>query len=140
MVRIAACQISPSPDIKIRKAQMHNMLIEAEKEHIELICFPEGFLTGYYDEEDLAFKNSLEVGEAHFNEWLEVVKNYSSTIIVGFNERAADKIFDSAAVIENGKLLGIQRKHYLYHNYFTSDSSFTVFKRKKYNIRRCDLP
>jgi hypothetical protein len=29
-------------------------------------------------------------------------KNYSSTIIVGFNERFADQIFDSAAVIENG--------------------------------------
>ena len=130
MVRIAACQISPFPDIKTRKFQMHDMLSKAEKEHVEFICFPEGFLTGYYAEKDLAFENSLEVEGARFNEWLELFKNYSSTIIVGFNERVDDKVFDSAAVIENGKLLGVQRKHYLYHDYFTSDTSFVPFQSK----------
>ena len=119
MVRIAACQLSSSPHLATRKIQIQGMLTKAEQEHVEMICFPEGCLTGYYAEKDLAFENSLEVGGADFNEWLELFKNYSPTIIVGFNERSGDKLFDSVAVIENGQLLGIQRKHYLYHEYFT---------------------
>ena len=130
MVRIAVCQITPSTNLEDRKAQMQNMLAKAEEERVELICFPEGFLTGYYAEKESAFENSLEAGKTDFNDWLETVKNYSSTIIVGFNERVADQIFDSAAVIENGKLLGIQRKHYLYHPYFTPGTTFSCFQSK----------
>lgn len=130
MVKIAACQLTPSPDIEIRKNQMKNMLARAENERVEFICFPEGFLTGYYAERALAYKNSLELEGASFIDWLALVKHYSPTLIVGFNERAADKIFDSAAIIENGKLLGIQRKHYLYHDYFSSGTSFKAFQSK----------
>src|SRR6185436_16858871 len=130
MVRIAVCQITPSTNLEDRKAQMQNMLAKAEEERVELICFPEGFLTGYYADKESAFENSLEAGKTDFNDWLQTVKNYSSTIIVGFNERVADQIFDSAAVIENGKLLGIQRKHYLYHPYFTPGTTFSCFQSK----------
>jgi predicted amidohydrolase len=130
MIRIAACQLAPASDMEARKAQMRDMLQKAEHEHVDFICFPEGFLTGYYAEKELAYKNSLEVADADFNEWLEMSKDYSSTIIVGFNERVESNIFDSAAIIENGKLLGVQRKHHLYHNYFTPGSSFAPFQSK----------
>jgi 5-aminopentanamidase len=72
----------------------------------------------------------LEVGESAFEDWLEVLKNFNSTIIVGFNEREGEHIFDSAAVIEKGNLLGVQRKHYLYHDYFTPGASFSPFSSK----------
>ena len=65
-----------------------------------------------------------------FEEWLIEFKNFNTTVIVGFNERQHGDIFDSAAIIEAGKLLGIQRKHHLYHKYFTSGSSFSVFESK----------
>lgn len=129
-MKVAAYQSSPASDIEDRKAQMKSILEKATAEHIDFICFPEGFLTGYYAQEGLARKNSLDVGGVAFQEWLEILKNFSSTIIVGFNERDENHIFDSAAIIENGKLLGVQRKHYLYHNYFTSGTSFSPFSSK----------
>lgn len=72
----------------------------------------------------------MEVGETAFEDWLEVLKDSSATIIVGFNEQVGDHIFDLAAIVEKGKLLGVQRKHYLYHNYFTSSTSFSSFQSK----------
>lgn len=130
MLRVAACQLTPASTPKDRKAQAQTFLMKAEAENIDFLCFPEGFLTGYYAQERLARENSLEIGETAFAEWLEVFKNSSSTIVVGFNEREGDHLFDSAAIIENGKLLGIQRKHYLYHNYFTSGTTFSSFQSK----------
>ena len=130
IMKVAACQSTPVSEIENRKAQMRSILEKATAEHIDFLCFPEGFLTGYYAQEDLARKNSLEVGGAAFQEWLEVLKNFSPTVIVGFNEREGNHIFDSAAIIENGKLLGVQRKHYNYHNYFTSGTSFSPFSSK----------
>lgn len=66
----------------------------------------------------------------NFQDWLSLTSSFKTTFIVGFNERVGDKIFDSAAIMEKGKLLGIQRKHYLYHDYFTSDHCFSVFQSK----------
>lgn len=129
-IKIAACQFAPASEIEARKAQMKNILTRAEAAHVDFLCLPEGFLTGYYAQEDLARQNSLEVGGGAFEEWLGLLGNFSSTIIVGFNERDGNRIFDSAAVIENGQLLGVQRKHYLYHDYFTSGTSFSPFRSK----------
>lgn len=130
MVRIAACQLKPASGVEARKKQMHFWLTKADAEHVDFVCFPEGFLTGYYAEVKAARENSMEVGDDAFNQWLEMLAGYSSTVIVGFNERESQNLFDSAAIIEHGKLLAVQRKHYLYHNYFTSSSSFSACESK----------
>jgi predicted amidohydrolase len=130
MVRVAAAQLNPALEIETRKAQMQSILLRAEKECADFICFPEGFLTGYYADENLARQNSLEVGGSAFEEWLDLLKESSSTIIVGFNEREGHHLFDSAAIVENGILLGVQRKHNLYHGYFTSGTSFSPLNSK----------
>ena len=130
MVRIAASQLTPAPEVEERRAQMQDILSIAVSEHVDFVCLPEGFLTGYYAEEDLARENALEVGEAAFETWLKIAANYPLTVIVGFNEREGTHIFDSAAVIENGHLLGVQRKHYLYHPYFAQGASFSSFKSR----------
>lgn len=128
MVRIGSYQVAPESTFSTRKAQIKRVLAKADKELVEFLCLPEGFLTGYYAEEELARENCLEVGSAIFQEWLEEVSPYQSTIIIGFNEQDGNQIFDSVAVVKKGKLLGIQRKHYLYHSYFTSGSSFSIFQ------------
>lgn len=130
MIRVAAYQVTPQTTFDARKEQIHNALQKADCEKIDFVCFPEGFLTGYYTQESLARKSSLEVHESVFKDFLSEIRSYLATIIIGFNEREDDSIFDSAAVIEKGNLLGIQRKHYLYHDYFTSDDQFSVFHNK----------
>lgn len=130
MIKVAAYQFAPTSDIQDRKIQIQNILEKATSKHIDFLCLPEGSLTGYYAQEELARKNSLEVEGADFKKWLEVFRNSTATVIVGFNERDSNQIFDSAAIIENGSLLGTQRKHYLYHNYFASGTSFSPFSSK----------
>jgi len=132
MVTIATCQLTPSFDKEARKKQLQDMLKRAMVQKADFVLFPEGFLTGYYEEEELARSNSLDVEEAAFFEWLELVEKSApeTTVIVGFNERKGNALFNSAAVIENGRLLGIQRKHHLYHSYFTAGNTFAVFESK----------
>ena len=130
MIKVAAYQYTPANDTQDRKTQIQNILERAASKQIDFLCLLEGALTGYYAQEELARKNSLEVEGKDFQEWLEVFRNSTATVIVGFNERDGDQIFDSAAIIDNGNFLGVQRKHYLYHNYFASGSSFSSFRSK----------
>ena len=87
-------------------------------------------MTGYYANEEQARKNCPETDSAIFLEWLAEISHYQATVIIGFNEREGNHIYDSAAVVEKGSLLGVQRKHYLYHNYFMPASSFSIFLSK----------
>lgn len=96
MIKVAAYQYTPAIDIRERKAQIQNILEKAASKEIDFLCLPEGSLTGYFAQEELARKNSLEVAGGDFQEWLEVFRNSTSTIIVGFNERDGDHNFDSA--------------------------------------------
>lgn len=130
MLKVAAFQSAPKPTWDERIAQIVIILERADHEQIDFLCFPEGFLTGYFEEKSLAKQSALEIVSARFQNLLDQTASFNPTFILGFNERQEDKIFDSAAVIEKGNLLGIQRKHYLYHNYFTSDDRFSVFQSK----------
>lgn len=130
MVRVAAYQSYAKSTLEARQKQIHEVLARADEDQIDFICFPEGFLTGYYTEKELAKINSLDVSEDRFQHWLDAISHYHATIIIGFNERKGDLLFDSVAIIEQGKLLGVQRKHHLYHTYFTSGSNFLPFWSK----------
>ncbi|MBA2728606.1 MAG: carbon-nitrogen hydrolase family protein [Parachlamydiaceae bacterium] len=114
-------------------------LKHADSAEVDFLCFPEGFLTGYYAEKKLAEQNSIRTTSVEFQNFLKQTASFKVTFVIGFNEQEGDKIFDSAAVIEKGVILGIQRKHYLYHDYFTSDDHFTVFQSKgvKFGVVIC---
>jgi predicted amidohydrolase len=131
MIRVAAYQTTPTGSIEDRMQHIVEALEKADSEQIDFLCFPEDFLTGYYAEKELAEQSSIEVASPLFLHLLKRTASFNATFIIGLNEREGDKIFDSAAVIEKGKLLGIQRKHYLYHDYFTSADRFSVFQSKK---------
>jgi len=130
MVRVAACQDTPKNSPQGRIQQILENLERADHEKIDFLCFPEGFLTSYYAEKELAEQTAMEVTSTDFQHILKRAASFNATFILGFNEREGNKIFDSAAVVERGRLLGIQRKHYLYHDYFTSDAQFSVFQSK----------
>ncbi len=124
MIRVAAYQGTPNTSFPIRKEQIHRALHEADAAEIDFLCFPEGFLTGYYAQESLARESGLEICGSLFTDFLLEIDQYRVTAIIGFNELAEDGLFDSVAVVERGKLLGVQRKHYLYHDYFTPGVTF----------------
>lgn len=130
MIRVAAYQATPKNSMEERLHQLFEILAHADQQKIDFLCLPEGFLTGYYAEQELAEQTAIEVDSELFRDLLNRTASFNVTFIIGFNERKEDGIFDSAAVIERGRLLGVQRKHYLYHDYFTSASEFSVFHSK----------
>jgi predicted amidohydrolase len=130
MIRVSAFQATPKALAKERLHQVLEALEYANRERIDFLCFPEGFLTGYYAERALAEQTAVEINNQFFTDFIKQTAFLNATIIIGFNEREGDRIFDSAAIVERGKLLGVQRKHYLYHDYFTSSSQFSVFQSK----------
>lgn len=130
IIRVAAYQATPKYPISERIQDILETLEKADSEQIDFLCFPEGFLTGYYAEKELAEQTSMEVTSTDFQRFLSQTDSINATFIIGFNEREGDNIFDSAAIIEGGKLLGIQRKHFLYHDYFTSSDQFSIFHSK----------
>lgn len=127
---LAAYQSFAKNTLKERIDEIIEVMQRADQQKIDFLCFPEGFLTGYYEEKELAEETALEVESSEFKNFLKQVSRFNTTFIIGFNERHGDQIFDSAAIIEKGILLGIQRKHFLYHNYFASGDEFSVFHSK----------
>lgn len=130
MVLVAAFQAIPAKTFKERKEQIASIFKKADANNIQFLLFPEGFLTGYYEDQEKAFANALEVSSHEFQNWLSEIEHFQTTAIIGFTEKEGKDLFDSAAIVEKGKLLGVQRKHYLYHNYFTQGSTFSVFQSK----------
>jgi len=130
MICVAAYQAAPAQTIALRYQQIHTILSDADTRGVDIICFPEGFLTGYYASEDLTRKNSFHIHDIVFQQFLTDIRGYRVTIIMGFNERDGEFLFDSAAVIEQGKVLGVQRKHYRYHDFCQSGTEFLSFMSK----------
>lgn len=130
MIRVAAYQAAPHSTFQARKEQITAALEKADKQDIDFLCFPEGFLTGYYSKKEDATQNSLNIQDALFQDWLSEIARFRVTAILGFNEREGDRLYDSAAIVEQGQLLGTQRKHYLYHDYFTPSCHFKTFQSK----------
>ncbi|MGM0608025.1 MAG: nitrilase-related carbon-nitrogen hydrolase [Candidatus Muiribacteriota bacterium] len=101
-----------------------------------LIVLPELFSSGYNFSDKSELKElSEEAGKGYTFDalsWLSTKNNL--TIVFGFAEKIKDKFFNSQAIIENGKLLGVYRKIHLFNTenlFFTpGDEGFKVFNLK----------
>lgn len=135
MLRVAAYQ---SQDLVISvQAQLEiikEVLLKADQQEIDIVCFPECFLTGYYSDRARAERLSLDRQDPYFSEILSELSKFSAVAILGFNEKVGEDLYNSVAIIEKGCVLGIQRKHFLYHDYFTPGTDFTPISVKGVSI------
>jgi len=80
---------------------------QAVKKNCDIVCFPELTITGY-PPEDLVLSNTfIQNNRLALNKIINSTANI--TAIVGFIDQEKDKIYNSAAVISNKKLIGIYR-------------------------------
>ncbi|WP_413786022.1 carbon-nitrogen hydrolase family protein [Agrobacterium sp. rho-13.3] len=86
---------------------------QAEIRGAKLLCFPEAFLQGYVTEETSARKIAFDIASARFQHILQLFSKTTPVIVVGFIEVSDGKLFNSAAVIEGGKMIGCYRKSFL---------------------------
>lgn len=110
-IRVAAA----SPKIRLADCsynakQMMDIIAGAEKEDIKLLVFPELSITGYTCG-DLFFQDSL-ICEAkeNVNQVTHFTKDKELVVVIGFPYEYEGVLYNTAAVIQAGKILGLVPK------------------------------
>src|SRR4030043_392359 len=110
-LRIGLCQINTTVgDIEGNKKKILDYIAKGKRMGADLLAFPEMAVTGYPPEDLLLMPKFIE---ANLRAVKQIAKATSSiTAIVGFVNKDGD-IFNSAALIHNGKLIDVYSKMYL---------------------------
>jgi NAD+ synthase (glutamine-hydrolysing) len=109
--RIALAQIDTTVgDVEGNLERVAARLEEARAAEADLVAFPELVITGY-PPEDLLLKGAFVEANLAAVERL-AAQTRGLTAVVGFVERSSD-LYNAAAVLHDGRLAGIYRKHRL---------------------------
>jgi len=122
-IRVSHAQINTTVgDIEGNFEKIVEYIEEAEKEKVDIISFPELTITGY-PPEDLLLKPRFI--DENLKMLSKVEKKVGEVIaVIGFIDRKNDKLFNSAAIIYNGKIYGIYHKFLL--------PNYSVFDERRY--------
>lgn len=143
MIKVAGIQFHSKKD-KYENLQKSKLLMDvAIEQGAKIIAFPELFLTEWFPAE--MREENLKLAETKNGEAIKFFKDYSRKnkviLVVPFFEKFRRQYFNSTAVIENGKLIGIYRKVHIPQipyweekYYFKNGNSFPVFKTSVCNI------
>ena len=115
---------------------------EAEGKDVDLLLFPECFLTGYILDEAYAMNYSYDLESEEFAVILNQLENIKLVLVFGVTEKKSGKLFNSAAVVDRGKIIGVYRKTHLIDPnelFFTPGAEYPIFEVKglKYGINIC---
>lgn len=130
-MRIAHLQAQCTPsnfESNIRKVLKG--LERADAEAVEIISFPECFLTGYFPEsEERSREHSWAIDGPEITDFLSRISRFKAMCIVGFNESAGDRLYNTVLVAEGGRLIGSYRKVFVCNEFFSSGRDFPVFEK-----------
>lgn len=103
-------------DCRFNSAKMIELIEQAEREQVEIICFPELCITGYTCADLFLQQQLLNDAEKALDELL--LKTYATNIVViaGMPLRSQNQLFNVAVVFQAGKILGIVPKTHLPNN------------------------
>lgn len=108
-------------------AVLHGLELAAEA-RIQIMTFPESFLTGYFLKRDDAWRNSFAVDSPEMRRLLERTARFDILFLVGFNERRGDKIVNTVAVVDRGRVVGTYSKAFP-GMYFAPGREFPLFEK-----------
>lgn len=100
-----------------------------DAEGVDIVCFPECYLTGYYLGLEAITRHAVSPQGPEFREFLKVCSSFKTTVIIGFIEKTSDGFFNAAAVISRGKLLGCYRKTHPNEKHFLPGKDFPIFQQ-----------
>lgn len=109
------------------KTVIHGLELAADA-RVQILSFPESFLNGYFRLRADAWKNSFTVDSPEMRLVLERTARFDILFMVGFNERRGDKLLNTVAVIDRGKILGTYSKA-MPGMYFTPGREFPIFEK-----------
>ncbi len=114
----------------------------AEKRSIDILCFPESYLHGYFANKEDAIKHAINLQSEDFLNLCKLFSKFNhTTVLFGLNELDNDGIYNTVVVIEKGQCIGKYRKAYTYspYDYYSVGRDFPIFEKKgiKYGIIIC---
>ena len=130
-MRIGHCQLdSQLADFEGNLKKVVQGLERMDRDRVDIVCFPECFLTGYPDEEKLAREGAFAVDSIQMMKLLHDTSGFEAAFIVGFNELRGADLYNTAAVIHKGHLLGTYSKCSAYMKFHKQGRDFPVFTHK----------
>jgi predicted amidohydrolase len=113
-IRIAAAQTAEyRDDIEAALAGLIDMASRAEAAGARLLCFPEGFLQGYFTDALSARRVALDLSSPAFAAIVRRLPKTGPMIVLGMIEVEQGRLFNTAVVIERGTVIGRYRKQHL---------------------------
>ena len=143
IVRVGACQ--PPEMIDDPSAALACILRfakEAEAKHVDLLLFPECFLSGYILDEAYMAAHAFDVTSRQFAAMLKQLACVAPMLVFGLCEKSGGRLFNSAVVVDQGKIMGVYRKTHLIdpnEGFFTPGNDYPIFETKGllYGINIC---
>lgn len=128
-VRIGHYQaICEAGNFEANLAKVVEGLERAKKDRVDILCFSECFLGGYYNSEKSSRRTAFRVDSPQMRKVLTRTKRFDSTFIVGFNELRGKDLYNTALVARRGKLLGIYSKCSAYMDFHKQGREFPTFQ------------
>jgi len=143
IIRVGACQ--PAEIISNPLAALDAILHfakEAESNQVDLLLFPECFLTGYILDKAYAEKYSYDIDSEQFYAILKLLEPIQPTLVFGINEKKEGKLYNSAVIVTKGIVKGVYRKTHLIEPnelFYSPGNDYPIFEIKglKYGINIC---
>ena len=140
LMRIAVVQcFNILDDARLAGDAIVERLLWAEEEGIDLTLFPESFLLGHtYDPETI--RSRASVAASAIPALCERVAAIRSTLVVGAFDLADGQVFNSAIIIEAGRVVGRYSKAHPNEPGVTAGSEFPTFLRSgvRYGVNICN--
>lgn len=126
-------------DAEANLAATEAALVSAQAQGAEILAMPETFLHGFFAPEKFKLDFTLDLKGDTFQKILDRFRKFDCTLLLGLYDRRGDRVYNTVAVMERGKLLGTYSKTYAYLGYETRGTTFPVFERRgiKFGINIC---
>jgi 5-aminopentanamidase len=92
---------------------METYLARADFQRVDLVCFPECYLQGYLCDGPSAKAQGVRLKSTAFGALLARLSRFRCMFVFGLIEKENGCLFNSAAVVHHGELLGCYRKTHL---------------------------
>jgi predicted amidohydrolase len=127
-MRVGVCQLeSKTGDFDANFGKVVKGLERADRERVDLLCFPECYLTGYPDTEAVARQVAFANNGPQMLKLLDLSLKHNAMFVVGFNELRGGDLYNTAAVLHRGHLLGTYSKCSAYMPFHKQGREFPVF-------------
>ena len=130
-MKIAHCQFEPwVGEFDHNLKRFGEGLQRADAAGAAIVSFPECFLTGYPDTAELARRDAFSADSDAMARVLDVTSRHEALAIVGFNEKRGDDLYNTAAVVHRGHLLGLYSKCAAYQSFHKQGRDFPVWEHQ----------